>query len=247
MMSLKDNIERYKSKKELLKELEFYKSMVLKKFEEQSYKSALEKVRSALILIEEYKEDFNLEIELKEFEDINQRISDELNQYREVYVRRYENLLKEGLSESNLESFIKLLAMLKEEVDKNLDKYNLYDLRDNINNYFNFIKKLYVILSTYEVLNFQDASNKILTFGTEIKNENFPNLKTLILVIFQKLLNNQLIELSKYYNKITLNDLSERLAIKPAHLLDFIKLIIEQPNSPIKNYNPKTQEIILKT
>jgi hypothetical protein len=244
---MKDKIEKYKNKKVLLNELDLYKSMILKKFEEKSYRSALEKVKSAIVLIQEYQEEFNLEIELKEFNDINQCINDELKEYKKVFRRRYENLLKEELTESNLENFIKLLAMLKEEVDMNLDKYNLYQLRDNINDYFKFIKKLYVILSTYEVLNFHDASNKILTFGTEIKQHNFPNLKDLILIIYQKLLIHQLIELSKNYNKLTLNRLSEILVIKPEHLLDFLKLIIKQPNSPIKSYNPRTQVILLKS
>ena len=40
---------------------------------------------------------------------------------------------------------MKLLAMLKNEVDKNLDRYNLENISQNINRYFEFIKRLYMI------------------------------------------------------------------------------------------------------
>ena len=69
-MSVKDKIERYRNKKELLNELSLYKSMISKKFKEESYKSALEKARSALTLLEEHREDFDLEHEFKEFNEI---------------------------------------------------------------------------------------------------------------------------------------------------------------------------------
>ncbi|MFW9938980.1 MAG: hypothetical protein ACFFD5_15140 [Candidatus Thorarchaeota archaeon] len=245
-MSMNIKAERYRNKKELLHELNLYKSMILKKFKEESYKSALEKVRSALTLLEEYREEFDLKHEFKEFDEISQQISDELNNYKKIFLRRYKNLLKEDLSESNLERFLKLLAMLKEEVDENLEKYNLYELRDNINNYFKYLKKLYTILSSYKVLNFQEASKKILTFGKEIQDQNFPNLKKMILFLYQKLITIHLFEFSKSYDKLTLQNVSERLAIKPEYLLNLIKLIIEQPKTPIKSYNPKTQEIIFK-
>lgn len=246
MLNIKEKAERYKNKKELLKELNLYKSMILKKFQEQFYKSALEKAKSAIVLLEEYQEDFDLKVELMEFKDLNQQITDELNRHKKTFLRRYEYLLKEELSESNLVSFLKLLAMLKEDVDKNLDKYNLYELRDNITTYFKYIKKLYVILSSYEVLNFKDASTKIFTYGSEIKNKNFPNLESLIVTLYQKLLINQLIDLSKQYKRLTLRKISEILVIKPEHLLTFIKLITKQSNSPIESYNPKTQILVLK-
>jgi len=243
-MSLKDQVYRYRNKKDLISELNLYQSMILKKLEEKQFNSALEKARSALTLIVENQDYFNLDLKLKEFRELNQKISKELEDHRKLYVRRYKNLLKEKLTENNLENFSKLLAMLKNEVDQNIDRYQLGDIRDNINNYFKFIKKLYAIISSYEVLNFQESSNKIIEFGSEIKNENCPNLKALTLSLYQKLLSNQLSEFAKQGEKISISKLSEKLAIKSESLLEFINLIQQQPNSPVKKYNTYTKEII---
>ena len=97
-----------------------------------------------------------------------------------LYQRRFNNLLKERLSESNLENFSKLLAMLKNDIDHNLDKYNLMDISASISNYFRFIKKIYEILSCYKVLNYHNAADKIFDFVRDIKSEDLPNLKVLI-------------------------------------------------------------------
>jgi len=242
-MSLKGKLEGYKNKKELITELNIYKSMIIKKLEEQQFNSALEKARSALTLIVENQDYFNLALELNEFNELNQKIQDELDDHRKIYVRRFKNLLKEKLTESNLENFSKLLAMLKNEVDLYISKYNLYDIRDNINKYFKFIRKLYVIISSYQVLSFHESSKQILEFGSELKNENFPNLKTLTLSIYQKLLNTQFWELAKQYERISLSDLSQRLAIKKESLIEFIALMIQQPQSPIKRFDTNTQII----
>jgi hypothetical protein len=49
-----------------------------------------------------------------------------------IYERRFNNLLKEKLNEANFESFSKLLAILKSEVDRNLDRCNLEEISENI-------------------------------------------------------------------------------------------------------------------
>ncbi|GAJ17414.1 unnamed protein product, partial [marine sediment metagenome] len=82
---------------------------------------------------------FDLKNELSEFNELQQKARVELDNRRKIYLRRYDNLLKENLTESNLENFTKLLAMLKSEVDEKLNKYNLQELCDNINLYFKFI------------------------------------------------------------------------------------------------------------
>ena len=206
----------------------------------------MEKVRSALVLLGEHKNLFNLEKELLNFYELNKQVNNELLQHRMIYERRFNNLLREKLNESNLENFSKLLAMLKSEVDQNLDKCNLEDISDNITKYFKFIKKLYEILSCYKVLNYHDASGKIFEFVKDIKPENFPNLKLLISLVYQNLLNYKLIEFSKRYDKVSVSTLSNRMSINQDRLVDFINLIIKQPNSPIKNYISDTREVYFK-
>ncbi len=245
-MSFNYNLENFKNKKDLIEELDYYKSIILKKIKNGDYNSALEKVRSALVLIEEHKNAFNIEKEIREFYEINKKVRDELLTHRITYERRFNNLIKEKLSETNLEDFTKLLAMLKNEVDQNMNKYHLQDISLNITKYFKFIKKMYEILSCYKVLNYHDASDKIFEFVKEIKVENFPNLKRLISLTYQNLIRNRLFQCSKEYDKLSISALSKRMAMDQEQLLEIINLIQKQPKSPIQNYIPKTQEIIFK-
>ena len=165
---------------------------------------------------------------------------------RMLYQRRFNNLLREKLTESNLENFSKLLAMLKTEVDCNLERLNLEDISTDITKYFKFIKKLYEIFSCYRVLNYHDASYKILEFVKDVKCENFPNLKFLISSVYQDLLNYRISEFSKEFDKISISYLSKKLAIDKDRLLEFIHLIQKQPKSPIKGYTSNTQEVYFK-
>ncbi|MFX1363378.1 MAG: hypothetical protein ACFFCE_10190 [Promethearchaeota archaeon] len=245
-MSFKKNLENFKNKKILIEELNYYKSIILKKIKDGDYNSALKKVRSALVLLEEHKDHFNIEKEIRDFYELNQKVKDELLTHRIIYERRFSNLLKEKLSEKNLEDFTKLLAMLKSDVDQNMYKYNLQDISLNITKYFKFIKKMYEILSCYKVLNYHDASDKIFEFVREIKMENFPNLKRLISITYQNLVRNRLFQCSKEYEKLSISALSKRMAMDQEQLIEFINLIQKQPKSPIQNYIPKTQEIIFK-
>ena len=245
-MGIKNNLQSFKSKKELIEELNYYKSLIIKKVKNGDYYSALEKVRSALVLLEEYRDNFNIKKELIEFYELSKKVVSELSNHRRIYERRFKNLLRERLNEANLENFSKLLAMLKNEVDHNRDKYNLWDISNKINKYFKFIRKMYEILSCYRVLNYHDASDKILEYVREIKSENFPNLKMLTLLTYQNLLRNKLFEFSKEYDKLSISALSEKMAINQNQLLNFINLIIEQPKSPIQGFKSRTQEIIFK-
>jgi len=245
-MGIKNNLERFQNKKDLVEELNYYKSIIIKKVKDGNYNSALEKVRSALVLIEEHRELFNNKKELFDFYDLSKKVVSELSNHRMIYERRFNNLLREKLNESNLENFSKLLAMLKNEIDHNLDKYNLWDISNNINKYFKFIKKMYEILCCYKVLNYHDASDKILEFVREIKSENFPNLKMLILLTYQNLIRNRLFEFSKEFDKLPISALSQKMAINQNQLIDIINLIKEQPKSPIQDFTPRTQEIIFK-
>jgi len=245
-MGINYNLENFKNKKDLIEELNYYKSLILKKVKSGDYNSALEKVRSAVVLLEEHQNSYNIERELRNFYELNKKVRDELSKHRMIYERRFNNLLREKLNESNLENFSKLLAMLKNDVDHNLDKYNLGDICNNINKYFRFIKKMYEILSCYKVLNYHDASDKIFEFVREIKLENFPNLKMLISLTYQNLISNRLFEFSKDFDKLTLSALSKKMAINQDRLIDFINLIKEQPKSPIQDYISRTQEIVFK-
>jgi len=243
-MSSNHKFDRYKQKKEIIEELDFYKSIILKKMDIDDFNSALIKIESALTLLEEYKTEFDLEKETKEFSEIRQNVLSEFDSHRNIYIRRYTNLRKEILTEANLENFIKLLAMLKNEVDDNLNQYNLRELHDDINTYFTFIKKLYTIISSYKILNYNDASGKILSFMKESKYVNFPNLKELVTNIYQNLLFIQFESMAKNYEKLSVNEISEKLSISPDKIEDLINLLINNPKSPIKKYTKYNREVI---
>jgi len=243
-MTSNSNFARYKQKKELIKELNVYQSFVLNKIDIEDFKSALTKVDSALTLIDEFQSYFDLKPELKEFSEIRQNVLSEFNNHRNIYLRRYNNLLKEPLTETNLEDFLKLLAMLKNEVDNNLNKYNLYDLQNNIITYFTFIKKLYIIISSYKVLNYNDASGKILKFVKDYKVDNYPNLKDLLSTIYKNLLFIQFKLMSENYDKLSLREISEMLSIAPERVEDIINLIMNKQKSPIKKYKKYNNELI---
>ncbi len=245
-MDFNKNLENFKKKRELIEELNYYKSIILKKVKNGNYNSALEKVNSALVLIEEHQGSFNIEKELHDFYKLHKKVQSELSKHRLIYERRFNNMLKEKLNESNLENFSKLLAILKNEVDHNLDRYNLYDISATITKYFKFIKKMYEILSCYKVLNYHDASDRIFEFVREIKTENFPNLKMLISLIYQKLISNRLYQYSREFDKVSISTLSKNMAINQDQLIDFINLIKSNPKSPIQDYVSSTQEIIFK-
>jgi len=232
-MSLNDKVDGYKRKKELLEELNVYKAIILKKLDIDDFKSALVKIGSALTLIIEHQNYFDLKNELGEFNELQQKARLELDNRRNIYLRRYDNLLKENLTESNIENFIKLLAMLKSEVDENLNRYNLQELRNNINLYFKFIKKSYTIISSYRVLNYNDVSEKILNCVKDLNHENFPNL----LMQFE--------QMSEKFEKLTINEISDKLRISPERIEDIIKFIQKQPKpkNPIKKYVMYSKEV----
>jgi len=227
-MNFNENLESFKNKRDLIEELEFYRSIILKKVKSGDYHSALEKIRSALVLIQEHQDSFHVEKELIDLYELNNQIKAELDQHRMVYQRRFNNLLREKLDESNLENFSKLLAMLKNDVDKNLEKYNLGDISAKITKYFRYIKRLYEILSCYKVLNYHDASEMIFEFVKDVKTEKFPNLKLLISLVYQNLLNYWLSEYSKEFDKISISNLSEKMEINQDRLIDFINLIMKR-------------------
>jgi hypothetical protein len=233
----------YKNKKDLLDELKIYKQMVLKKLSDLDLISALYKTKSAITLIKENQAHFSLDDELFIFDQLNQKIINERQYHRDKYLRRYDNLLRENLTELNLENFSKLLAMLKEEIDEYNDKFGLHDIQDSINDYFSYIKKMYVILCSYRVLEFKKASTEILRFAQEIKNVNFNNLKALTLCLYRELISEQLNELSKIQKRASINELSQRLDIVPENLVKVITLISETPRNPIKKFNQRSQEI----
>jgi len=246
MKLIKDKVEYQKVKKGLLDDLKYYNQFIIKKIEVDNLISAINKVKSAITLIEEYQNDFNLINELLEFKKLSQKIDLELRERRRFYLRRYNNLLKEKINESNLENFMKLLAMLKNEVDNNLSKFNLEDIHNNINKYFVYIKRIYEILSCCEILNYYDVSEKIFNFVNDLKSENFPNLKFFVSSIYKNLITKRLFEFSKEYNIISISTLSKRMSIERGYLIKFINSLKKQPKAPIIDYNPSAQVVTFK-
>jgi hypothetical protein len=134
--------------------------------------------------------------------------------------------------------------MLKEEIDDKLDEFILEDLGQKINQLLKFINRVYAIVNTYKILNYQGASQQILKLVREIKDEDLPNVKALIISIYQNLLSKQFYGFSKQYDKLTLDQISYRLGLNSDQLRNFIDLIVKAPKSPIKQFDPHTQEII---
>jgi len=237
---------RYNNKKELLDLLKIHNELIIKKINQLEFDSALKKVKSAIVLIEEAQEFFNLDDELDTFLQLNQKIMNERFNHREWYLRKYNNLIKETLTEENLESFLKLLVMLKGEVDGVVNKFNLEDVQYHINSYFTYLKKMYGIISSYKILEFSKASSQILQFAKEVRPEKFTNLKALTLSLYRDLITNKLHEISKIQNRCHTEELCEKLAITNDDLIKILELIEDIPQNPIKNYNQRTQEIIFK-
>lgn len=246
MKIFKDKFDQFKFKRDLVKELKIYREFILKKLDAEDLNSALKKARSALTLIKEHEEIFKIDRELTEFDELNQKVLSELTKHRDIYVNRLNNLLKDKIDDKNLESLMKLLAKLKSEVDKNVNSYNLEELQSNIISYFKFIKRLYIILSSYEVINYFEVSEKIFQFIQDLEFEEFPNLNEYIRSLFQKLISRRLFELANQFEKLTLSQLSDKLALNQEELEEFIFSIMEEPDSPIKVFNSTTYEVVLR-
>jgi len=246
MKIFKEKFDQFKNKRDLIKELKFYREFIFKKLEIEELNSALKKARSALTLIKEHQDLFNMEKELDEFDKINQKVLTELKKHRDIYVKRLNNLLKEKIDDNNLGKIMKLLAALKSEVDKNVGSYNLENLQININDYFKFVKRLYIIMSSYEVVNYFEVSEKIFLFIQDLEFEDFPNLSEFINSLFQELISRRLFELASQFEKLSLSELSDKLALNQEDLEEFIFSIMEEPNSPIKVFNSTTYEVLLR-
>lgn len=245
-MSLQERYDKFKTKKEVIKELSLYKALIIKRRNQQDYSSALEKLKSALILIDENLEDFDLEQERHELEQIRFDIRSEMMNSRRKFLRRYYGLLNERLTEQNLEDFCKLLTMLKVQVDDNVERLNLHDVQNEITTYFKNIKKLYAILSSYKILNFHKASNQILRFASELKHVHCPNITKFAYSLYNELLYSKLNEISDRHSRIKLAELSQILAIDPNTLSELITKLMKKEEFPISNYLSRTQEVVFK-
>jgi hypothetical protein len=103
---------------------------------------------------------------------------------------------------------------------------------------------MYTIISSYKVLNYNDASGKILNFVKDYKVNSYPNLKDLVSTIYQNLLFIQFKLMSENYEKLTLREISEMLSIAPERVEDIINLIINKHKSPIKKFTKYNNELI---
>jgi hypothetical protein len=83
-MSLQEHFEKFKNKKHLISELNLYKTLILKKRDQKDYSSALEKLKSALILINENQEKFDLVQERHELESLRFEIKSEIMDNRRL-------------------------------------------------------------------------------------------------------------------------------------------------------------------
>ena len=106
---------------------------------------------------------------------------------------------------------------------------------------------MYTIISSYRVLNYNDASEKILNCVKDLKHENFPNLKKLIFNVYQTLLLIQFEQMSEKFEKLTINEISEKLTIDPERIEGIIKFIQNQPDNPIKKYIKYNKEVFFKS
>ncbi|TFG17829.1 MAG: hypothetical protein EU533_08100 [Promethearchaeota archaeon] len=120
------------------------------------------------------------------------------------------------------------------------------EIQSRINDYFHCIKKMYILISSYKILEFQKASSEIIKFAQEIKSGEFKNLKGLTLALYRNLITDQLNNISKSRHYITIYELSQELSIKPKDMVKIINLINEDVNSPIKKFDSMTELIIFK-
>jgi hypothetical protein len=247
MKSSEYDVEPPKSKKEIQNELDIYEEFIEKKIENEDLNSAREKTSSALTLIEEYSEYYSLEQELKKFKKINLRIEKLIKKYRAKYKFKFENLLKENVDENNLESLTKLLAILKEDIEENINKYALHDINDEINHCFECIKRLYTILSSFETSSYEYIFNKLMELKKEVKNHHFDNLLPIISHIQQKIINRKLIELANKYQKLTITELSEKLGLSEEETTDLISKIMKKEKTPIRLLNYTNREVLFNS
>jgi hypothetical protein len=247
MKSSEYDIENPKSKKELQNELDIYEEFIEKKIENEDLNSAREKTSSALTLIEEYSEYFDLKQELKKFKGISSKLEQLLKKYRDKYKFKFQNLLKENVDENNLESLTKLLAILKEDIEENLNKYTLYDINDEINHCFECIKRLYAIISSFETSTYEYISENLMKLKKEVKNHQFDNLLPIILTIHQKIINRKLNELANKYQKLSITELSEKLKLSEEETTDFISKIMKKEKTPIRLLNYTNKEVLFNS
>lgn len=244
MKVFKEKLDTIKTKKDLTKELKIYKQFIIKKIDTEEFNSALTKAKSALILIKEHQELFDLDKNLKEFQDLSEKVLSELNRHRDKYTKRLYRLLKENIDESNVEKLMKLLTSLKKEVDKNINGYNLEEVHANINRYFQFIKRLYIIFASYEIIDYFEVSENIFKFIEDLKFVDFPNLEKLSKSLLQKVIMRKLSDFSHKYKMLTISELSNELAISQEELIEFIYSILEESNSPIKAFIESKDQVI---
>ncbi|TXT59044.1 MAG: hypothetical protein BAJALOKI2v1_260013 [Promethearchaeota archaeon] len=247
MKSSKNIDENLKSKKEIQKELEVYESFVKKKLISKDFNSAMEKICSALTLIQEYSDQYKLEGELKTFRNIRSELEEKLVEYRSKYKLKFENLIKEELDQDNLESLVKLLAILKEDIEEHINKYKLHELNDKINHYFSCIKNLYAILSSLQASNYEYISKTLKGLKTEVFKNNFDNLLPLILRIQRKMLLGKLRNLAKEFDTLSIAELSKKLNIKEEETIEHISEIMKDPNSPIRLLNYTNKEVLFNS
>ena len=244
MTFFKDSLHELKNKRDIKKKLEFHKQFILGKLEEKNLNSALDKTRSALTLIKEYKDSYNLDNKFKEFKRLNKSITEKINKYRSTYFNRFKKYTKQRLTEENLERFMKLLASLKDRIDNIADSYNLYEIQEEINRYFEFLKMTYTILTTYKVLTYELISEKIFQLLEQLDYASFSNLQEFIEKIFQKVIIRKLEEIAHKKDNIALSELSDILALKHEELLDILQEIMDSHETPIKVLN-KTNDLII--
>ncbi|MGV9173181.1 MAG: hypothetical protein ACOC4M_01225 [Promethearchaeia archaeon] len=226
MAFFKDTLRQIKDKRDLKKKLKIYKEFILGKLEQQDLNSALDKTRSALTLIKEYSDSFSLEDSTKEFKKLNESITGKIDKFRTIYFNRFKKYAKQRLTEENLERFMKLLASLKDQVDIKADAYNLYELQEEINRYFECLKKTYAILTSYKTLTYEICTENIYELLEDLEFAEFTNLENFIERIFLKVIARKLQEIAQKTNKISLAELSDSLAVKREELTEKLQQIM---------------------
>jgi hypothetical protein len=236
-VSFNNKKEKHQQKKELLEELTFYRNIILKKLDTREFHSALNKARSALTLLDEHREIYPLDKEIMEFQELYDKVINFIYAFRNNCFSKYHKLISEDLDSTSLERYLRLLDTLKGEIDENVDRYDLLDLKSEIDAYSAYFKRMYAIVNSYKLMSFKDATNEIMRFASEIKDARYPNIRNLLISVYQNLFISELAKVARNVDSISTDGLSNILDVDSKDIKRLLDVVKDQPRSPIKIIN----------
>ena len=169
MKLIKDKVDFQKVRKSLLDDLKYYNQFIIKKIEVDDLISALNKAKSAIILIEEYQNDFNLDNELLEFKKLEPQLKiASLNPTRTGWITNWfsrKNLIQKASKNQFYAINPLYLVVNKKFIDKAHDK-NLSVFPwtvDSVATIEKLVKYRVDGIITNNILNVRDVLNKLNT------------------------------------------------------------------------------------